>query len=163
MEPDQVNYCLRCGTRLEKGERFGKLRPFCPQCDWIYFPDPRVAVAVLIEQEGKVLLVRRSVDPARGLWTLPAGFLDAGEDPEWAAQRECLEETGLVVHITELLEVMAEQAHPKGAHIILFYRAKVVSGELKAEDDVDAAQFFSPQELPPLAFASTQRLLQHLN
>jgi len=54
-----------------------------------------VAVAVLIERDGKVLLVRRANTPQKGMWTLPAGFVDAGEDPAQAAERECLEETGL--------------------------------------------------------------------
>ncbi|MGB9673441.1 MAG: NUDIX domain-containing protein, partial [Anaerolineales bacterium] len=78
---DEVNYCIRCGTRLIYEERFGKIRPVCPQCGWIYFADPKVAVATLIIQDGKVLLARRVNVPGQGQWTLPAGFVDAGEDP----------------------------------------------------------------------------------
>ena len=63
-------------------------------------------MAVLVEDDGQVLLVRRANEPQRGLWTLPAGFVDAGEDPVLAAERECLEETGLRVKITGLLDVI---------------------------------------------------------
>ena len=159
MIPDEVRYCVQCGTPVSLEERFGKLRPVCPACGWIYFADPKVAVGVLIERDGSVLLVRRAVDPQRGKWTLPAGFVDAGEDPKQAAERECREETGLAVRATDLLDVLAGQEHPRGAHIIIFYRGEVLGGTLQAEDDVDRAGFFSPDALPPLAFSSTKKVL----
>ncbi len=51
--PDEINYCMRCGSRLAEEERFGRLRPVCPACGWIYFADPKVAAAVLVEQGGR--------------------------------------------------------------------------------------------------------------
>src|SRR4030066_2514050 len=95
MLSDEVNFCPRCGTGVIDGVRFGVVRKVCPNCRWIYFADPKVAVAVLVEKDNHVLMVRRANDPQRGLWTLPAGFLDAGEDPARAAEREWAEETGL--------------------------------------------------------------------
>ncbi len=159
MIADEINFCPRCGAVVTQAERFGRLRKVCPACGWIYFADPKVAAAVLVEQDGGVLLVRRAVDPARGLWTLPAGFVDAGEDPALAAERECLEETGLVVKITGLKDVLFGQEHPGGAHILLVYSARYISGELSAHDDVDQAAYFQRTDLPPLAFNTTQRLL----
>lgn len=157
---DQVNYCLRCGTKLQIKRRFGRLRPTCPHCDWVYFPDPKVAAAVLIEKDDRILLVRRSVDPRRGKWTLPAGFIDAGEDPRRAAERECLEETGLKVRVMDLLDVLYGQEHEKGAHIIIFYRAEIIEGDLFAGDDVDRVAFFSRSDLPTLAFSTTEKILK---
>ena len=159
MIPGDVNFCVRCGTALIWAERFGRERRVCPACDWVYFPDPKVAAAALIEQNGKVLMVRRSVDPARGLWTLPAGYVDAGEDPASAVVRECLEETGLKVGVSGLLTVLFGQEHPRGAHIIIFYRVEIKSGELVPGDDVDQVAFFSPNDLPPLAFSTTRQVL----
>jgi ADP-ribose pyrophosphatase YjhB (NUDIX family) len=144
---------------LTEEVKFGRARPVCPQCGWIYFADPKVAAAVLVVRSGEVLLVRRANDPARGLWTLPAGFVDAGEDPAEAAVRECLEETGLEVGITGLVDVLFGLEHPRGAHIIIFYRAEVLSGALQPGDDVDRVDFFPAQELPPLAFSTTRRIL----
>ncbi len=160
MGVSEVNYCLRCGTPLADGERFGRLRRVCPACDWIYFADPKVAAAALVEQDGKVLLGRRVMNPGRGQWTLPAGFVDAGEDPARAAERECLEETGLVVQVSGLLTVLFGQEHERGAHIIIFYRVKILGGELMPGDDVDQVAFFSRFELPPLAFTTTRRVLE---
>jgi 8-oxo-dGTP diphosphatase len=155
----EVNYCPQCGAAVRQEFRFGRTRPNCPQCDWVYFPDPKVAAAVVVEKNEKVLLVRRANDPCRGLWTLPAGFVDAGEDPARAAERECLEETGLQVRVTALLDVVAGQEHSRGAHILIIYRAEVISGTLAANDDVDRASFFHRNELPILAFASTSKIL----
>lgn len=159
MPDNEINYCLRCGFKLTSQERFGRMRPVCSRCGWIYFTDPKVAVAVLIEREDKVLLVRRINDPYRGLWTLPAGFLDAGEDPAAAALRECFEETNLQIRIVKLLDVIAGQEHPRGAHLLIVYQGEILSGEAVPGDDADQVGFFSRQALPPLAFASTIRLL----
>jgi ADP-ribose pyrophosphatase YjhB (NUDIX family) len=156
---DEVRYCIRCGTRLHLEPRFGAVRPVCPACGWIFFADPKVAAAVLVEHDGRVLLARRVAEPQSGLWTLPAGFVDAGEDPAAAAARECLEETGLQVRVTGLLDVLYGQEHPRGAHIFIVYRAEIVEGTLAAADDVDAAGFFPYGDLPPLAFETTRKIL----
>jgi len=159
MALDQVNFCPQCGKALVSAERYGRFRPVCPQCEWIFFPNPRVAVGVLIEKDEKVLLVRRAVNPEKGRWTFPAGFVDAGEDPVKAGERECLEETGLQVRILRLIDVLAEQAHPRGAHIIIFYQGVIIDGQVKPGDDVSAVDFFTREHLPPLAFSSTKRIL----
>lgn len=155
-----VKYCVRCGALLVQAQRFGRVRPACPDCNWVYFPDPKVAVAALIVEDGRILLGRRANDPQRGLWSLPAGFMDAGEDPVHALQRECLEETGLETRALALLDVIAGQEHPRGAHILIAYRMEIVGGELRPGDDVDRVAFFPCDELPPLAFQATRTLLQ---
>jgi ADP-ribose pyrophosphatase YjhB (NUDIX family) len=91
---------------------------------------------------------------------LPAGFVDAGEDPRQAARRECLEETGLEIEIGDLLDVLFGQEHERGAHILIVYQAQIVSGTIRASDDVDAVDFFDLDHLPPLAFTTTQKILQ---
>jgi 8-oxo-dGTP diphosphatase len=128
----------------------------CPACGWIYFPDPKVAAGVIVEKDGQVLLVRRAGDPARGLWSFPAGFVDAFEDPARAAERECLEETGLVVEVTGLHEIISGREHERGADILLVYHARITGGELQAGDDADRAEFFPKEDLPPLAFRATR-------
>jgi ADP-ribose pyrophosphatase YjhB (NUDIX family) len=95
------------------------------------------------------------------LWTLPAGFVNAGEDPAVAAARECLEETGLTVRVTRVLDVIAGREHPRGADFVIVYRAEVVSGDLQAADDADQVAWFERDQLPPLAFQATQLILQN--
>jgi ADP-ribose pyrophosphatase YjhB (NUDIX family) len=156
----EINFCPRCGSRVGLQEKFGKLRAVCPQCGWIHFADPKVAAAVLVEQDGRVLLVRRVNEPFRGLWTLPAGFVDAGEDPARAAERECLEETSLTVRVTRVLNVVAGREHPRGADFIIVYAAQFISGVSQACDDADQVGWFKRSNLPPLAFRATQIVLR---
>ena len=152
-------FCPRCGAAVTHQEKFGMVRPVCPQCGWIHFVDPKVAAAVLVEREGRVLLVRRVNEPFRGLWTLPAGFVNGGEDPAQAAERECLEETGLSVRVTRVHNVVAGKEHPRGADFVIVYHAEVVGGELAPADDADAAEWFALDALPALAFRATQKVL----
>lgn len=161
MRIEEVHYCLRCGTALQLELQAGQTRPTCPACGWIFFPDPKVAVATVVLQDQQVLLVRRVNPPMRGYWTLPAGFLDAGEDPVHAAERECREETGLKVRIVGFEELLAGQAHPRGADLLLVYKAEVYAGNLQPGDDADQAAFFPFHDLPPLAFESTRQILSH--
>lgn len=152
-------FCMKCGAALVEQWQFGMQRPTCSACGWIYFEDPKVAAAVIVEQDGRVLLTRRVNEPFRGLWTVPAGFINANEDPARAAERECLEETGLVVEITALLDVIAGREHPRGADMVIVYRARITGGSLQAGDDADRAEFFAYDQLPPLAFQATRKAL----
>ena len=158
--PLELNYCPRCGHALEERKAFGRVRHFCPACHRVVFREHKVAAGVIVEQEGKVLLVRRKMKPRQALWTFPGGFVDFDETPAEAAVRECLEETGLVVEITNLLDVVGGQEHEGGADIVIVYRARQIGGKLQADDDVDRATFFSPGELPPLAFRATREALE---
>ena len=141
-------------------ESFGKVRPVCPQCGWIHFVDPKVAAAVLVIQDGRVLLVRRVNEPFRGLWTLPAGFVNGGENPTEAAERECIEETGLRVRVTRVFDIVSGREHPRGADFVIVYLAEVLGGDMKPDDDADAVEWFDKENLPPLAFRATQKVLQ---
>jgi ADP-ribose pyrophosphatase YjhB (NUDIX family) len=156
---DTVRFCPACGAAVDHRVVFGRSRPVCPACGRVHFENPRVAAAALVEREGKVLLVRRVNEPARGRWTLPAGFVDAGEDPLRAAERECSEETGLEVRADRLLDVIGGQEHGRGASIVIVYRAEVIGGTLRAGDDADAAEFFGADQLPPLGFEATRKAL----
>ena len=108
-----------------------------------------------------MLLVRRVNEPFRGLWSLPAGFVDADEDPARAAERECLEETGLTVRAKRVLDIIAGREHPRGADFVIVYKGEVLSGDLKAADDADEAGWFDRAELPILAFKATQTVLRN--
>lgn len=155
-----IRFCPYCGTPTLNQPHTGKVRPSCPGCGWVYFPDPKVGVAVLVIQSDEILLVRRRYEPYAGMWALPAGFLDAHEDPQDAARRECLEETGLIVKIRSLITVLSGREHPRGADLMLAYCAEVVGGSLAPGDDADRASFFPLENLPPLAFHTTLQAVQ---
>ncbi len=154
-----IRFCPCCGTPVTSRFLFGSDRPFCPACGWIHFADPKVASAAYVVSDGKVLLTRRVNEPFKGFWTLPAGFVDACEDPARAAERECLEETGLVVQVNGLYKLVTGREHDAGADIVLVYKAQIVGGALKAGDDADEAGWFSLDDLPPLAFRATNETL----
>jgi ADP-ribose pyrophosphatase YjhB (NUDIX family) len=156
---ENINYCLRCGHAVEWRQAYGALRPVCPSCGRVHFVDPKVAVGVVIEEGDRLLLIKRGNDPGRDQWSVPAGFVDAGEDPARAAEREALEETGLQVRVTALLDVVARGQSAEGADIFIVYRAQVVGGQLSPGDDAAAAGYFGAAELPELAFESTQKIV----
>lgn len=133
-----------------------KTRRVCPSCRFIYFTDPKVGVGVAVVEDRMLLLVQRLMNPGKGKWSLPAGFVDQGEDPRSTAAREALEETGLVVEVEGLIDVFYNPNSGGGASIFILYRARRTGGVLKAGDDAGAAAFFAFDELPELAFASTQ-------
>jgi 8-oxo-dGTP diphosphatase len=157
-----VKFCPACGNPITRKFVHGRDRPVCGRCGRIHFEEPKVAAGVLVTKEGKILLVRRVMEPRRGLWSLPAGFVDAGDDPAEAAMREVREETGLEVEIDGLLDVVYGQEHPNGASIVIIYSGSIVGGELRAGDDADGVDFFDPAQLPPIAFEATKHALKHL-
>ena len=162
VERPPYRYCPYCRTELSDRLVFGRTRRVCPSCGFVHFVDPKLGVAVLVEHEGKVLLVRRAVAPSQGAWCLPSGFVESDEDPAEAAARECLEETGLKVRITGLLHVGSYRNDPRGAGVLIFYQAQVVGGWLTPGDDADEARFFAPHELPTeIAFRSNREILSH--
>ena len=121
--------------------------------------DPKVAVGVAVFDGDRLLLVRRVMNPGRGLWSLPGGYLDLGEDPREAAAREALEEAGVEVSVGDVIDVFANPIEEGGAVFILF-AATMVSGEPVPGDDADAAVFFGRGDVPPLAFASTEAVVR---
>jgi ADP-ribose pyrophosphatase YjhB (NUDIX family) len=136
------------------------MRPVCTQCGRVHFIDPKVAVGLLAAEAGRLLLIQRANDPERGKWSIPAGFVDAGEDPARAAEREGLEETGLRFEVTGLLDVYPRGGSVEGADILIVYRARAIGGALQPGDDAAQARFFAPNELPELAFVSTQKVIE---
>ena len=136
----------------------GVSRRVCERCAHIHYADPKVAVGVAVFRDGRLLLVRRVMDPGRGLWALPGGYLDAGEDPREAAAREAEEEAGVAVTVGDVLDVFANPPDDGGA-IFVLYAATWSGGEPVPGDDADAAAFFGRDELPELAFASTAHVV----
>jgi ADP-ribose pyrophosphatase YjhB (NUDIX family)/GNAT superfamily N-acetyltransferase len=131
----------------------------CPGCGFIYYINPLVAVGALIERDGRVALVRRGVEPGRGRWGLPAGYVEADESAEEAAVRETLEEAHLHVELDGLLDAFSYgTGYDRG--VLLVYAAHVISGEIAAGDDAVDAGWFGPEELPEIAFRTHRKVLR---
>src|SRR5439155_7634522 len=107
-----MKYCPVCGTALVTRELHGHARPACPSCGYVYYAAPKVAVGVVIGQDGRLLLNRRAIDPGMGRWSFPSGYVDLGESTTTAAIREVKEETGYDVRLDGLVGVYSSDTRP---------------------------------------------------
>jgi 8-oxo-dGTP diphosphatase len=155
-----IAFCSECGSPTQKRLIGARELSVCPRCDRIFFRNPKVVVTALIEQGGRVLLVRRDIEPGRGLWGMPGGYVDWDEHPEHAMVRECEEETGVQVAPDGLLGVQHVMLADGEGAVVLHYRARLLGGEASAGDETQEVGWFTPQSLPPLAFSSHRRVLQ---
>ncbi len=161
MEP---RFCARCGHALEmRLLEDHRPRPVCPACGYIVYLNPMVAAGVIAHREDdQIVLVLRGENPGRGLWGLPAGFMEIDETVEAAAQRECLEETGLTVKLEELWGVWSyHHEYKQSSGLLVLYAARVTGGELRSGSDSVQAKFFALDEIPvdQLAFSTHREAL----
>jgi ADP-ribose pyrophosphatase YjhB (NUDIX family) len=132
-------------------------RQVCATCGFVLYLDPKVAVGTIITmgpQDGRVVLVRRAIEPGHGLWVFPGGYVDRGEPVEAAALREAREECGLEVRLDGLVNIYS---YPGRTPVIIVYGATRVGGELEPDEESIEAQAFHPADIPwtQLAFRST--------
>ena len=154
-------FCHYCGTRLTEKICEGSLRLFCEHCDEPIYENPIPATClVVVDKRDRVLLVKRSVEPKKGFWCLPGGFMELGEFPEKAALRELKEETGLSGRIEMLLGVSSNPSALYHTVLIVGYLIRQYNGSLIAGDDADDAIYFHYTELPEIAFESHARFIR---
>ncbi len=158
--PETARFCPLCGAplALEPVPPDHRERHVCSRCRFIFYLNPKVVAATLPEQNGAVLLTRRAINPGRGLWTFPGGFVDLGESVADGAVRETFEETGLTVHLTGLHNVYSYPDAP----VIVVYTARVIGGTLTTCAENDALAWVTPDGIPweALAFPSTRAALR---
>jgi len=160
-EPIEYRFCPRCGGDLEK--RIVKptepKRLVCLNCSFIFYQDPKVVAGTIFTLDGRIVLLKRGVEPAMGKWVFPGGYVDRGESVHEAAIRETKEESQMDVKLGPLLNVYS---YPRSPNIIVVYAAEAVGGELAAGDESVEARVFAPAEIPwnDLAFDSTKDALK---
>jgi ADP-ribose pyrophosphatase YjhB (NUDIX family) len=150
-------FCAGCGGLTEDQNVEGRSRPVCTVCGRVAYLDPKLAVAVLIVREDKILLGKRGPGTREpGKWSFPAGFVERGERVEAAAAREAREETGLAVVIGDLIGLFSSEGEPV---VLAVYDADAADGEPIASDDLTAVGWFPLDDLPELAFPRDRRIL----
>ncbi len=128
----------------------------CSECGRVIYSDPKVAVAAIIPMDDGIVLLKRAIEPNLGMWSFPSGYVDRGEKPEDALEREVAEECGLTVKARKLVGVYSDEGEPV---ILVVYHADLVGGELKAGDETADARVFSIESMPQLAFEHDSRIL----
>lgn len=147
------------GTRLVEG----RARAVCPGCGQVAYENPVPAAAAVVRREDRVLLVRRAIDPRSGRWGLPAGYQEVDETSELTAVREVREETGLVVRLTGLLDVLTTRDDPRKPSILVVYAAEEVAGDLVPGEECDEVAFHPLAGLPrDIAFQNDRIILERL-
>jgi 8-oxo-dGTP diphosphatase len=125
------------------------------------YPDsPRVGVGAVVLREGRILLVRRGVAPANGLWAIPGGALELGETLREGAEREILEETGIIIRAGDPVFtcdalVRDDEGRVRFHYVIVDLAADYVSGEVMGGDDALEARWVTPGEVPELTVTKT--------
>lgn len=153
-------HCHFCGGVLTRRFAEGRERLYCRPCARPIYENPIPATCmVVVNTADQVLLVKRSVDPRKGMWCLPGGFIEQGEPPEAGALRELAEETGLTGLIKKLLGVRTTPSTQYGSVLMVGYLVTDTHGTPVAGDDASQVRWFSIRDLPPVAFDSHQRFL----
>jgi 8-oxo-dGTP diphosphatase len=151
-------FCTACGAVTEERVVEGFARPVCTVCGAVAYLDPKLAVAVLVVRDGRILLGKRGPGTREpGKWSFPAGFVERGERVENAAVREAREETGLDVIIGELIGLYSSEGETV---VLAVYAATATQGEPKAGDDLTKVGWFDAAALPELAFPRDFRILE---
>jgi 8-oxo-dGTP diphosphatase len=152
---ERKSHCPFCGGPLLRKRIEGRLRLNCNLCRRTLYENPTPATClVVIDPGNRVLLVKRSVDPRKGQWCLPGGFIELGESPEEGALRELTEETGLRGQIERLMGVRSTPSVQYDGIIMIAYLVRQYDGHLVAGDDAQEADWFSNEHLPAIAFDS---------
>src|SRR3954464_631691 len=135
-------FCPRCGGALERRllKPTEPERLVCTQCGFVFYLDPKIAVGTIIESAGgRIVLVRRAIEPGYGKWVFPGGYVDRGEPLTIAAIREAREECGLDVRLDGLVNIYS---YPKRAPVIVVYAATAIGGSLECDDEcLETAEF----------------------
>lgn len=154
-------FCAHCGAglRFEQDQA-----PTCPECGHRRYRNPAVGVAVILRDDaGRVLLGRRAKGAYAGLWCIPCGYVEWGEEVRAAAEREFAEETGIRVEAQEVEAVHSNFHNAKQLTVGVWFRGVARGPETGPTDgELDALEYFDPGDPPALAFPTDAVVLHDL-
>ena len=164
IKPPDYKFCPMCGTLLAIRQTENKPQKFCPGCKWVYYPHVVSSVGAIILRSDKVLMVKRNIDPYKGTWMFPSGFVSFGEHPQETVAREIKEETGLEVVSSELMAV--EQAIDdtrEPGHFYYLFKVTVGDGDIvvDGEENTDIA-WISLQDTPEIGWLIHKKYFKKL-
>lgn len=158
-----IKFCRACGSAVlyrlpDDGDT--KQRAICTACNLVHYENPLNVVGTVPHFGERVLLCKRNIEPRKGKWTLPAGFMELGESTSEGAARETIEEAGALFNMGELLTVMSV---PRVGQVHLYYLAELTSDQFNPGFETQEARLFLESEIPweELAFRTVQETLKH--
>jgi ADP-ribose pyrophosphatase YjhB (NUDIX family) len=157
-----IKFCQSCGggvaLRVPEGDTH--TRAICDVCGTIHYQNPKMVVGCLATYGDRILICRRAIEPRRGLWTLPAGFMENNESASEGAAREALEEANARVEITDVYTVYSI---PHISQVYLMFRARLLDPNVSAGAESLDVKLVEESEIPwnELAFAMVRRTLEH--
>lgn len=154
-------YCPRCATALIEKEMHTIRRLFCPGCQYIYYPQPKLVALVVIEHEEKLLLLKRNIEPARGLWNFCGGYIELGETVQEAVIREAKEEANIDIQLDRLIGIYGGE---EGSNVVAAFHAQLLSDQVShlavQPEEASELAFFAWEDLPTLAFPVHYQILR---
>jgi 8-oxo-dGTP diphosphatase len=160
-ELPEFKFCPVCGgdlgsSVLKSGE---PARLLCSSCGFVFYQDPKLAACSIVEVESRIVLLQRGIQPQKGKWVIPGGFVDRGEEVKAAAIRETEEECGIRTRIKDLLGIYS---YPGTLVVVVVFVAEYLSGKIAARDESLDMRLAAPEEIPwdELAFQSTTDALK---
>ena len=157
-----IKYCKNCGTAVvyrQPDDGDTKNRAVCPACNTVHYENPLNVVGTVPIWGDKVLLCKRNIEPRKGKWTLPAGFMELDETTSEGAARETVEEAGAQFDMQALFSVLSV---PKVGQVHLFYRARLTSDQFDPGYETQEAKLFAESEIPwdEIAFRTVKVTLE---
>jgi 8-oxo-dGTP diphosphatase len=157
----KFTFCPACQGKLTPMIEDNNHIMFCRECGGKYYSNPLPsAVALVRNDQGDILLVKRGVEPGIGRWALPSGFIEENELPEQAVTRELLEETGIHGRIHRLVGVYTEPTKLYGNVLLIAYELTVAGGRIRAGSDCRDAKFYPVDRMPDIPFAGHRQVIQ---
>jgi 8-oxo-dGTP diphosphatase len=158
---DAYHFCPWCGIPWKTPESTSRISNHirCTNCEFILYQDPKVAVCVIIEINGKIVIIKRSLPTENGDWAIPGGFVDAGESVEMAAIREVKEEVLLDIAITRLIGVYSKEGDPV---VLIVYEGKIKDGQPGCGAEAVEVVLFDHASIPwkDLSFSANREALK---
>jgi ADP-ribose pyrophosphatase YjhB (NUDIX family) len=157
----EYHFCPVCGGRL-KSLRLKDMEPdrlVCSDFGYVFYLDPKLVACTVVQLDGRIVFLKRGIEPQRGKWVIPGGYVDRGEEIRAAARRETEEEVGIKTRIENLVGIYS---YPGVMEVVVVYAALYLSGELIAGDETQEVKLYTPEEIPwsALAFRSTADALK---
>ncbi len=157
-----IKHCKNCGTAVEyrlPDDGDSKNRAVCPACNTVHYENPLNVVGTVPYWGDQVLLCKRNIEPRKGKWTLPAGFMELEETTAEGAARETVEEAGAQFEMQSLFSVLSV---PRVGQVHLFYRAKLTSAQFDPGFETMEAKLFSEADIPweEIAFRTVKVTLE---